>query len=174
MYARVTFTKATLQQEGTVGKILKWIQDNPNFVRSTNITLLSNVIANNNGMKSNTVKINLQKMVNNQMLTRFGGKRHARFMINYYHKDMPGYILERAPQDIQDKVKAMKDNLQKDQHIDEVGCVVTEGNKEVKEVEEEVKEEPKEEEQQVVVPVKVEKDGQAMNITITLNLNLNR
>lgn len=178
MNARVTFKPSTLKQEGTVGKILRWMQDNPNAVRSTNIALMSNIIANNFGMKVNTVKITLNKMRNNQMIMRYGGKKHARFMINYYQKDIPECILEKAPQDIQDRVKAMKDNLEKNQYIDDAGCIVTKGDKakeeEPEEEAEEVEEEPETEKQNVVVPVEIKDDAKGLNLTITLNLTINR
>ncbi len=177
MNATVVFRPSTLKQEGTVGKILRYVQDNPKFVRNTNIVLLTRLICDHYGMKSNTVRTTINKMLNNQMLLRHGGKRHALFYVNYYQKDIPGYILERAPQDIQDKVKAMKANLKNDQYIDEVGCVVTKAKeapkKEVKEPVEAVEEEPKET-QNVVVPVEVKDDAKGLNLTITLNLNINR
>lgn len=188
MNARVTFLPSTLKQEGTVGKILKWMQDNPNSTRSTNISLMAATIANSGfGLKINTIKITLNKMRNNQMILRYGGKKHARFMINYYQKDIPGYILARAPQDIQDKVRAMKENLLENQYIDDEGCLVTKPEKteETKEDEEEeeeeepkaeAKEEPTEEttKQDVVVPVEIKDDAKGLNITISLNLTINR
>lgn len=199
MNAKVTFRQETLSQEGTVGKILRFIQDKPNFVRSTNVTLLTDMICEYSGKKTNTVRMTINKMINNQMLLRYGGKKHARFMINYYQKDIPGYILERAPQDIQDKVKAMKDNLNKDQYIDNAGCVVTKGKKQADEEEdvkvekeEDVKSEEEEDakevkvvdnkeeapqetnKQDVVVPVEIKDDSKGMNLTITLNLTINR
>lgn len=188
MNATVTFRESTLSQEGTVGKILRYVQDYPQFTKNTNIKLLSTMVSNHYRMSYNTVRANVCKMINNQMLLRQGGKRHGKIMVNYYHKDVPGYIMERAPQDIQDRVKAMKDKLEEDQYISQEGCLVTKGDKEPKTnlneeaPEEEATEEPenKAEEQtenqpkNVVVPVEVKDDAKGLNLTITLNLTINK
>lgn len=196
MEARITFKPSTLKQTGTIGKILMWCQDNPRFLKDTSISSLAGLISVSEGLGYNNVKCMLTKMVNNQFLTRWGGRRRSHFMINYYHKDIPGYILDRAPDDVREKVKAMKENLTKNQYITDEGCIVTkppvkkeepkpvETKAEVKE-DDETKEDatepsvsvatlvpPEDVKTEIATPVSVEKDGKNISITINLNLNL--
>lgn len=195
MNATVKFKESTLSQTGTIGKILMWMQDNDKFLRDTTLTDVAEQAAIANGLKSNNTRITILKMYHNQMVNKTAsGRKRGRVYINYYHQDIPGYILDRAPQDIQDRVRAMKEGLKDNQHIDEVGCVVTkeEPKEEPKEeIKEEIKEEPKEDtekeqakevvpaeaievaqtpERSVAMPVEIKREGK--NITLTININL--
>ena len=157
------------------------MQDNENVLRDTSVSSLSVMISQNTGQTWQNVRLSIYKMINNQMVTRCGGKRRASFRINYFQKDIPGYILERAPQDIQDKVKAVKEGLKPNQYMDEVGCIVT---KPEKKEEPEPEPEPEKienkeektdgimEEAPMPVEIKTAKDGQ--NFTITLNFTFNK
>lgn len=191
MNATVKFKESTLSQTGTIGKILMWMQDNDKFLRDTTLTDVAEQAAIANGLKSNNTRITILKMYHNQMVNKTAsGRKRGRVYINYYHKDIPGYILDRAPQDIQDRVRAMKEGLKENQHIDEVGCVVTKEEPK-EEPKEDAKEEPKEDtekeqakevvpaeaievaqtpEQSVAMPVEIKREGK--NITLTININL--
>lgn len=179
------------KQTSTVGKVLMWMQDNEKQLRNTNCSALGRTIAIALGTNTQSTRMVLQKMVNNQIIYRHGGKRRSTFFINYYHKDIPGYIIERGPQYVKDRIKEMKEKLEKNQHIDEVGCIVTEPEKKTKKrgrkpgrkptmkpVEEPTKQEQEEpkaiEGETVVAPVEVKEDGKSINITITLNLTINK
>ena len=203
MNATVKFKESTLSQAGTIGKILMWMQDNDKFLRDTTLTAVAEQAAIANGLKGNNTRITVLKMYHNQMVNKTAsGRKRGRVYINYYHQAIPGYILDRAPQDIQDKVRAMKEGLKDNQHIDEVGCVVTkeEPKKATKEkIKEEIKEEPKEEikeepkddaekeQAKEIVPAEtievaqtpersvampVEIKREGKNITLTININL--
>lgn len=180
MNASLHLTKEMSNQTSTIGKVLMWMQDNEKQLRNTNCTVLGKSIALATGGNTDSIRMALQRMVNNQMIHRHGNKRRSRFVINYYHKDIPGYVIERAPQDIKDKIKAMNNNLASNQYIDKVGDIVTKPTKleETKEAEV-VKEEPAEpkqeaQKQNVVVPVEIKDDAKGLNLTITLNLTINR
>lgn len=189
MEARVKFRQETLKQEGTVGKILRWLQDNPRYLRDTSANSLAKSMSLARLGSEQNIRVTLYKMINNQMLTRVGTKRRSDFIINYYHKDLPGYILDRAPQEMKDRVRRMKENLKSDQRMTKEGVLVTKGTKEDV-VEETLSPEnskteeanlPKEEvssdaseENTTSVPVTITDTERGLSISITLNLNINK
>lgn len=200
MNARVTFRPETLHQTGTVGQLLLWLQEEPKRGRNTNIAVMARTFAMHNGIQMYTAKAMLQKMVNIQMLTRYGTKKRSNFFINYFHKDIPGYVLEKAPKEERERVEKLKLGLKENQHIDDVGCVVTEKVHETKEKEEKATitenqtdqpsqlisevDKPIEENQKfssdaseentTTVPIKIVDGERGMSISITLNLNINK
>ena len=200
MNARVTFRPETLHQTGTVGQLLLWLQEEPKRGRNTNITVMAKTFSMQKGIQMHTAKAMLQKMVNIQMLTRYGNRRRSNFFINYFHKDIPGYVLENAPKEERERVERLKLGLKENQHIDEVGCVVTEAVHETKEKEEKatitenqtdqssqlisevdkpIEENSKfssdaSEENTTTVPIKIVDGERGMSISITLNLNINK
>ena len=192
--SKITFQESTLKQTGTAGKLLMWMQDNPTALRDTTLTQLAKMSCYSLGTSEANAKAMLCKMRNNQMIIKTSvGKRRGKLYINYYHKDIPGYIVERAPQDIQDRVKTMKENLEKDQYIDEVGCIVTKGNNNCvpekcadgtehvaddASVSEDEKEQISEKDtgetaKEISIPVLVKRDNGGRNISLTININLN-
>lgn len=190
MEARVKFRNETLHQKGTIGRILLWLQEDPNRGRSTNITQMAKRFCMSaGGTTTSTATQMIQKMVNNQMLSRYGGKRRANFFINYFQKDIPSYVIESAPAEEQERVRKLKESLQENQHISDDGCLVTqlspeENSKEETsnpELEESKKEEETEksssdmsEENTTNVPIKIEDTERGLSISITLNLNINK
>ena len=190
MNARVTFRHETLHQTGTVGKVLMWLQEEPKRGRNTNITKMAQAYGLSHGGKTLTNKSVIQKMVTTQMLSRFGNKRRSNFYINYLHKDIPGYILDKAPAEERRRVEELKAGLKENQYIDESGCIVTEGPKEKEKettiTENETNEESNlqnevvesssdaSEENTTSVPIKVEDTERGLSISITLNLNINK
>lgn len=194
MEARVKFSQSVLKQTGTVGKILQFIQNNPNSARNTNVTLLAKTMSLGGVGKETTLNQVINKMLNNQMLTRWGGKRHANFRINYFQPDIPGYILEGAPEEERKRVERMKAEMQPNQYISKDGCLVTPGPKkeepkptiiEPKETNlPDLKEEKEEEtlksssdaseENTTSVPVVIRDTERGLSISITLNLTINK
>ena len=197
MNASLRFMPDTLKQKGSAGKMLIWMQDNESRCKNTNIAVLAKTIEMSGiGINVYTAKSMLQKMINNQMLHRYGGRKRSTFIINYYHKDIPGYILDRAPAEVKERVERMKAELAPNQHISVEGCVVTEQEKEEPEPTEDtatqvkpelepvvISNEPQEEtpnvssdiseENTTSVPVKVMNTERGLSISITLNLNIN-
>lgn len=200
MEARLRFKAETLTQKGTAGKILIWIQDNEPRTRNTNIAVMAKTIEMADiGVNLFSAKSMLQKMINNQMLHRYGGRKRSTFMINYYHKDIPGYILDRAPAEIKERVKRMNDELKPNQHIDTEGCIVTESEKSEPEQSEDTTTQPDlkvetkpteskpvveeetlksssdaSEENTTSVPITISDTERGLSISITLNLNINK
>lgn len=192
MEARLRFKSETLKQKGSAGKILIWLQDNESRTRNTNIAVLAKSIDMSGiGVNLYTAKAMLQKMINNQMLHRYGGRKRSSFIINYYHKDIPGYILDRAPAEVKERVERMKAELSPNQHISVEGCVVTEQEEKEPEPKEsttaQVKSEPEQpieetpnvssdmsEENTTSVPVEIQDTERGLSISITLNLNINK
>lgn len=193
MEARLRFKQDTLSQKGSVGKILIWLQNNESRCRNTNIAVIAKSIDMDptTDIKLYTAKAMLQRMINNQMLQRYGGRKRSTFIINYYHKDIPGYILERAPAEVKERVERMNAELKPNQHIDTEGCVVTESEKKEPEPIEDTAtqvisepEQPNEEtpnvssdaseENTTSVPIKVVDTERGLSISITLNLNINK
>ena len=199
MEARLRFKADTLTQKGSAGKILLWLQDNEPRCRNTNIAVLAKSIEMGAiGVNLYTAKSMLQKMINNQMLHRYGGRKRSNFFINYYHKDIPGYILERAPAEVKERVERMNAELKPNQHVSVEGCVITESEVAEEEKEDtptqpelEVEEEttdsnPVEEEETPNVssdmseenttsaPITIRETERGLSISITLNLNINK
>lgn len=199
MEARLRFKPETLSQKGTAGKILIWMQENPSRLKNTNNAVLAKCIEMSNiGVNLYNAKLLLQRMINNQMLYRHGGRKRSNYTINYYHKDIPGYILEKAPAEIKDRIERMNTELKPNQHISVEGCVVTEAEKEAQEPETDTTPEPELEVQEVVesnptneeetlksssdaseenttsVPISIRDSERGLSISITLNLNINK
>lgn len=188
--SKLELSDETAHQKSTQGKILEWMQKYPAQTKNTSAAQMAKTMELGGMGSTSALRQAICKMVNSQMLGRIGGKRHAKFYINYLHKDIPPYILENAPSDAKQMYEDIKKGLEKGQHIDGKGCVVTKANSDKKsEDKEEPKEEPKEETKEeeeypeldeiiehiTAVPVAVRKkqENGAMNISITLNLNLN-
>lgn len=199
MEARLRFKPETLSQKGTAGKILIWMQDNPSRLKNTNNSVLAKCIEMSGiGVNMYNAKLLLQRMINNQMLHRHGGRKRSDFAINYFHKDIPGYILERAPAEVRERVERMNNELKPNQHISVEGCVVTEPEQEAQEPEEDTTPEPELEVQETVesnpteeeetlksssdaseenttsTPITIRETERGLSISITLNLNINK
>lgn len=200
MNARVTFRPETLHQTGTAGQLLLWLQEEPKRGRNTNITMMARTFCMNHGVQTLTAKAMLQKMVNTQMLSRYGTKKRSNFFINYFHKDIPGYVLEKAPAEDRERVANLRQGLKGNQHIEDNGVVVTEAPKKEEKKEEttitanettqssnQVKSEPEQTEEETLksssdaseenttsVPIKVVDTERGLSISITLNLNINK
>ena len=190
---RLTLSDDTMHQRSTVGKILVWMQEHPNLCKNTNAAAMAKTMNSAGVGRFDSLRQVVQRMVNNQILYRYGNKKRSNFHINYMHKDIPPYVLENAPESDRKFREIAEGGLKDGQYIDDVGCVVTK-NKKAHEPKEEVtkkpeqkpegeKEEKSEERPELdeivehftAVPVMVRKDKSngSMNISITLNLNLN-
>ena len=199
MEARLRFKPETLHQTGSAGKVLLWMQTHPAQCRNTNNTVLAKSMElGGAGINMYNGKLILQKMINNQMIHRHGGRKRSDFAINYFHKDIPGYILENAPDDIKERVERMNSELKPNQHIRVEGCVVTEPEKEAQEPEVDTTTEPELEVQETVesnptseeetlksssdaseenttsTPITIRETERGLSISITLNLNINK
>ena len=192
MNASVKFLPSTLKQTGTVGKILTWMQQHPNQCRKTSVAQLGRTFSMTGQVKTLAAQAQIQKMVNAGMLQKLGSKRRANFYINYFHPDMPGYILENAPAEEQERIEKTKTSLKENQYIDDDGCVVTpnasktESNEseititenepieEVNQAEEVKSSSDISEENTTNVPIKIVDTERGLNISITLNLNINK
>ena len=178
--SKVTLSEGMAHQKSSKGQILEWMQNNPSRCRNTNATVLARSMQSEGISKFDSLRQLIQKMVNNQMINRYGNKRRANFFINYMHKDIPPYILENAPSEEKEAREKLEKGLKKNQYVDEVGCVVTKPEK---------KEEPKPEVEEdeefpeldeiiehiatVPVAIRQRKESGSTSISITLNINLN-
>lgn len=200
---KVTFLKSTLNQTGTIGKLLMWMQDNPKQTRNTNLKQMARTYCMTHYGNSDSIAQSLQRMLNNQMITRTNGKRRSQFFINYFHPQMPGYIKQRAPKEDKERIERIKAMaMQQNQYVDDIGCVVTEPEKEAQEpevdttpeptpepdlkvqetvesnptVEEETLESSSDasEENTTSAPITVRETERGLSISITLNLNINK
>lgn len=200
---KVTFLKSTLNQTGTIGKLLMWMQDNPKQTRNTNLKQMARTYCMTHYGNSDSIAQSLQRMLNNQMITRTNGKRRSQFFINYFHPQMPGYIKQRAPKEDKERIERIKAMaMQQNQYVDDIGCVVTEPEKEAQEpevdttpeptpepelkvqktteskpvVEEETLESSSDasEENSTSAPITIRETERGMSISITLNLNINK
>lgn len=200
---KVTFLKSTLNQTGTIGKLLMWMQDNPKQTRNTNLKQMARTYCMTHYGNSDSIAQSLQRMLNNQMITRTNGKRRSQFFINYFHPQMPGYIKQRAPKEDKERIERIKAMaMQQNQYVDDIGCVVTEPEKEAQEPEVDTTPEPTpepdlkvqetvesnptveeetlksssdaSEENTTSAPITVRETERGLSISITLNLNINK
>ncbi|MBP5421828.1 MAG: hypothetical protein J6Y78_05215 [Paludibacteraceae bacterium] len=195
MNASLKFLPETLKQTGTVGQLLQWIQKNPRQCRDTNLANMARTFGMQSGIKTVTSQAQLQKMVNVQMLNKIGSRRRASFFINYFHKDIPGYILDSAPEEEKKRIETLKKGLQPNQYVDEDGCLVTKPVHKLEskpsevtitkpaennlpdlkvEKEEVISSSDASEENTTSVPIKVVDTERGLSISITLNLNINK
>lgn len=80
----------------------------------------------NFGVSYDAKRIALTNMVNNQILTRFGTRFKARFLINYLHKDIPDEVLAKAPENERKEVERIKARaLEENKKLTPEGVVVT-------------------------------------------------
>lgn len=183
--ARIKLDEDTAHQKSTKGKILEWMQSNPKLCKNTNATQIAKSIASSEGGRVNAYRQAICLMINSQMLSRFGNRRRSNFYINYMHKDIPPYVLENAPKESRRMREEAEAGLEENQHLDDIGCIVTEPESEEEaedtpeegedsDIElEEVMEEVMEEVTEIPVVVRNKKENGSMSISITLNLNLN-
>lgn len=179
------------------------MQDNPKQTRNTNLKQMARTYCMTHYGNSDSIAQSLQRMLNNQMITRTNGKRRSQFFINYFHPQMPGYIKQRAPKEDKERIERIKAMaIQQNQYVDDIGCVVTEPEKEAQEpevdttpeptpepelevqktteskpvVEEETLESSSDasEENSTSAPITIRETERGMSISITLNLNINK
>lgn len=197
--SRITFMKTTLNQTGTIGKLLMWMQDNPKQTRNTNLKQMAKTYCMTHYGNADSLAHTFQRMLNNQMITRTGGKHRSQFFINYFHPQMPGYIKQRAPKEDKERIERIEAMAtQQNQYIDGNGCVVTEPEKEAQEPEVDTTPEPElkvqktteskpvveeetlesssdaSEENSTSAPITIRETERGMSISITLNLNINK
>ena len=104
-------SKDLLSQKSTKGLELEWMQEHPKQCRNTNISIMCRAMVHDIGGSISNLCGRMQEMVNNQMVFRFGNKKRSDFHINYMHKDIPPYVLERAPQEDRDARKKVEEGL---------------------------------------------------------------
>ena len=185
MDARITLSPKVARQRSTYSKILDWMQKNPRALNNTNAKQLANTMRLE-GYKTKSIQLYIQRMVNNQMLQKYGGKKRATYRINYLHKDIPPEVLESAPLEERLSVKRQIGGMKQGQYLDDDGCIVTppsskdEGTAPEEQKSQEDQDTPVEAESdkstdsfEANVPVKVTTDGKNLNITININLKLN-
>lgn len=190
MDARVILENSTANQISTWHKILLWMQANPSALHNTNISAMGKRACNGvdsplRGTQTTTFSSAITRMLNQGLIMRSAGIRHANFAINYFHPNIPFDVAENAPEEIKEKVEEMRKGLVPGQYIDDNGCIVTLGSSQpsnAKQVETEEAEKEAEEEAEKVEPLpepvetsttaEVSFDGQGLTINITLNINL--
>lgn len=127
MNATVKLTEETAHQMSTVGKILLWLQGHPNACKNTHHLLLAKTMENEIRIKNSTIRGNLRRMVDREMLHQYnfhGSQRYRDVYINYYHPYIPPYVMANAPEDIKEKVKKYRD-LASNQYLDDKGIKTT-------------------------------------------------
>lgn len=123
MNATVRLTEELAHQLSSKGKILKWMQEHPGACKNTNHLLLAKTMGNDVRLSIGAVRANLKRMVDREMLmeyNRYGKQKYRDITINYFHKDIPGYILENAPEDTKQKVNEYR-QLADGEYLDDKG-----------------------------------------------------
>lgn len=161
--SRLTLSDELKHQTATQTNILLWIQEHPRQCKNTNITKMAREMRSVTG-SANTKKAIIRRMVDNQIITRFGTKFNSRFLINYMHRDIPQEVLENAPEEEKEHIRKIKKGLKHNQTLSPEGCVITKPNKQP----EQTKETNMQTQSQPQVQTKVDKN----KLTITINIQL--
>lgn len=174
--SKLTLSPRVSAQKSAQRQILEWIQQHPNQMRNTNCRTLAKSMRIS-GYKDVSIQQYIRRMIDNQMLTRFGGKRRANIRINYFHKDIPQDILDSAPKEEKDLVAKTLAGIKSNQYIDETGCVTTKSEKpRDKALITPIKVDSNTpiESQEIAVPMTItkSKDGRSINIAVNLTINL--
>lgn len=181
MDARITLSPRVAKQRSTYSHILSWMQEHTRALDNTNAKVLANSMSIE-GVKPKSIQQYIQRMVNNQMLHKYGGKKRASYRINYLHKDIPPEVLESAPLAEKLSVKRQIGNMKSGQYLDDDGCIVTpmpdftpeeQKSQEDQSTPAEAVEAKPAETIEANVPLTVSSDGKNLNITINLNLKIN-
>ena len=166
--SKLTISPQIAKQNSTQTQILKWMQEHPKRCKHTNISQLAREIPVT-GVNALSRRTTIKNMVNNQMLTRFGGKRDAQFLINYLHKNIPQEVFENAPPEEQKLFKQTLEGIKRGKTLSTEGVLVTktEKKKETKENEHLQKE------------IKIEDTNKHIEISIDItdgkiNININQ
>ena len=158
----------TGQEDGISQKVkmLKWLQDNPNKCKSTNMKVLSRQISDSIGGSQGTYLTYLMRAMSDGVLSRTGGKRKGNFRINYFHPSIPKELIDSASEDDKRFIAEVHERAEK-----AGGTVDKEGAIETKlPVKRQIKvTEPKIEQ---TLPVEVKQTKQGTQISFTININL--
>ena len=114
MDARIILSRKTRNQKSQKGMILEFMQSHPKLCRNTNIRNMAKAMLLDKDLNIGTqmaIETTTRKMVESQMINRFGGKRRANFFINYLHKDIPPYILENMPDEMRITRSVLEEGL---------------------------------------------------------------
>lgn len=122
--SKLTLSPKVQKQSSAQTQILKWMQEHPKRCKHTNISQLAREIPviETDAINRRTI---IRNMVNNQMLTRFGGKRDAQFLINYLHKNIPEEVFDNAPPEEQKLFKQTLEGIKKGKTLSPEGVLVT-------------------------------------------------
>lgn len=175
--SRITLSHDVAHQRSGYSKILSWMQEHPKQLRNTNAKRLAEAMTLD-GYKTKSIQLYIQRMVNNQMLHKYGGHKRATYCINYLHKDIPREVLKEAPLEERLAVKRQLGSMNQGQYLDDEGCIITpapeapKNDKDQSTPAEEV-EAKSAETNEVKVPMTVKRDGNTLNISINLTIKLN-
>lgn len=168
-------------QETLQHYLLRWMTKNPIKTRYTSIPAMAKSTDHTQGTFQSRQQT-LQRMIRNQVISRFGTRRRANYYINWLHKDIPSDVLALAPSDKREEVERVKSGLKPNQHLDDVGAIVTPAKKVASKQKplsssKEVTKIPVEDKQIdaetiAKAPIQVAKDNNG-NLSISININLN-
>lgn len=161
--SKLSLSSNVQSQSSSKAQILRWMQEHPQHLTYTNTTRLAKMMTEL-PISISHIKHEINAMVNNQMISRYGTKYNSQFLINYLHKNIPPDVLAHAPQFEQEQVRKIKAGLGPRQELSTEGCIITHPEPDSKP--------EKAEPEQAKPEVKVENDGN--NISVQVNINLRK
>ena len=172
----------TGQEDGISQKVkmLKWLQDNPNKCKSTNMKVMSRQISDSIGGSEGTYLTYLMRAMSDGLLSRTGGKRKGNFRINYFHPAIPKELIDTASEEDKRFIAEVHERAEKaGGTVDKEGAIETPIEKPASIEEPTIIERavvtPAQAEEPVVeqtLPVEVKQTKQGTQITFTININL--
>lgn len=105
--------------------VLKWMQGNPNACKHKLGTEIARAAGESCNFGDVTLQLALSSLIKRGVVYRSDADRGFDYRINYWHKDIPAFILDNAPVDIQKKMKEKLNKMTEDQYLDDEGCITT-------------------------------------------------
>ena len=179
--------------------ILKWMQLNPKALKHRFGAEIAREVSETCDFGENTLQLAFSRMCKKGVIYRTDAERGSDYRINYWHKDIPQFILDEAPLEVQKLMKEKLNKMTDDQYLDDEGCITTPNAVEktedpfsegvetisthvtaelgtfenpIKSEKDPWEEEPKEETTTLPLHITKTKDGKTTNVTINLTINL--
>lgn len=105
--------------------ILKWMQHNPKALKRRFGAEIAREVSESCEFGENTLQLALSRMCKQGVIYRTDAERGSDYRINYWHKDIPQFILDEAPLEVQKLMKEKLNKMTDEQYLDDEGCITT-------------------------------------------------
>lgn len=114
-----------MRDDSAKARVLRWMQNNPNATRHKLGTEIAKEVGATCNYGDGTLQLALGKLVKSGIVYRTRADRGYDYRINYWHKEIPSFILDNAPLELQKKMKEKLNKMGDNQYLDDEGCITT-------------------------------------------------